>query len=419
MLSFYNCGQKEITNFELFEKIVNDATLSCNNRPGEGFSLSLISVTNPWTHLISDKSPNWFQTNLAKVLMLLANKNASFEFDEIIDAYTQENEDRELKLLNFLKQQNDDFFKTCGDLLLITALHYCSPSFVKYLLVEKNISPNSSMDRNLLMPLYRALVRLNMDEIFNLMLQKGADPNQMVKSTQQPILTSVVNMYGFGRRMEDKSLYALSMLLKHGANPLLGSALPLTESIRVYQSALTLLCEHGAGLVIKNNRFPSHREDQGLMIHSTSPEQKESKESVEKIKSEKRTQEFKGSEIILAARKQAQPDQITWVFSANKFKELLLGTDPELFLPQAEMICKHVRQASQLKNNKVAPEAKTAIEEAAQALKIAFSNTYLVTNMPSDMAKLCFSYMEPYRILIEDSWEKPKSSSSSMKPSPN
>lgn len=195
-------------------------------------------------------------------------------------------------------------------------------------------------------PLYYTLQRRGMENIFNLMLKKGVEVNQLCQRGDS-ILTHTGTFV---------NKTALLTLLRNGTNPLLGildrsKHLPFTTTVQEYPTEFILLCEYGAGLIKSNLRFATDDN----VIDCLDRNQKWDYKT-----SEKMFYNFSDSELILAARKKSDPTQITWVFSAERFKALLLDKDEEAILPQAEMICKHLKQAPQNENDNVSPEVRNA-----------------------------------------------------------
>lgn len=292
-----------------------------------------------------DEFHNWFRVEryLVQILELLIHKkmfgySGSF-LRLIISGETRDGTKVEaIDLFLILQKQPDTFFRDNGQFLLMLCLWNGSVDIVKYLVKEKEISPNFDLNyRGITTPLIY-LVQLGYDinaekmcELVTLFHTKECDLNKVDSDSNLPLKMAVLAHKDGGSHTE-----CIKRLLALGANPFLHCKQKFQNSsvlFDAYQCRLEqdveILLSYGSALVKPIFRFGSGVESSSLQDLHHLPHC-----SLAAINN---------NEIIFKSFKGN-----TWIYSIQNLKEMLESSDvaSDAEKQRLNMVCKFVLDVS-------------------------------------------------------------------------
>lgn len=202
--------------------------------------------------------PQWLKECSVEALCLFAKREATFEFEQLLRSLgfvgTKAQDE---KLIEFLKNQNEIFFKLCGTHLIFFALQYNLGAAFRYLVIDRKLPVTALKPGVAYSTLHLASMYDGKDqnEIVKILLSKGATVNYPDLWGGNPLSLFVANV-------RDNYLSTLQLLLNAGMSPFLCRGRfenPLSEVVNLIRDeeqskqkhlkAFTMLCQFGAGLI--------------------------------------------------------------------------------------------------------------------------------------------------------------------------
>jgi len=255
-----------LSEFEKFKKDVLEGGLIEDY--STGFSLKAKGASVIYTSGIY-AFPQFIKDNFIEALKVLAAKRATHDFHYLIKSYCCIFGLEPLKSL--INAQNTDFIEKCGSFLLFSAMKLNDLDFCKFLINEKNVSLNSNVwciDRLTIFhcamcifsPSPLEIQEPKRKELIELLITKKADVNCAMngenlltgangycRTVVKSLLMAGISPFSY-REINDSPTSRVAVINVNA----------LSEAIDASMNAhdVPLLCEFGAGLMLREARFP-------------------------------------------------------------------------------------------------------------------------------------------------------------------
>ncbi len=223
------------------------------------------------SHRISEKSnlvsyditcyEPWLYHNITEVLQMLAIKNAEVSFFKLIRKYHAMLGEKHF--FNFIKEQDEAFFKVVGRLLLFYSIRKCEYEIIEYLINDKRLALNVTLGKIENSVLIELAISTNFRdpgitlEILSCLLdQAGVAAGSLASYSNEQGDTA---LHFFTAKSGHEA--CIATLLQAGASRCIinrAGETPLSNVLRHYddfQYAMMLLFRFGGGLVAREYRF--------------------------------------------------------------------------------------------------------------------------------------------------------------------
>jgi len=268
-----------LSDFEKFKKDVLEGKLIEDNAAGANQAEGASVIYTPGIYTF----PQFIKDNFVEALKVLAAKRAAYDFYYLIKGYYDKFGLEQLK--SFINAQNSDFIEKCGPCLLFSAMRLSDLDFCKFLINEKNVSLNSNVWCHGKLTIFQCAMYIfpgyrgsrNIPELIELLIAKKADVNctRDGENTLAPAAIScpavvksllMAGISPFSYRDRNDSSTSRVTVINQNA---------LSEAIDAHGVDVPLLCEFGAGLMLREARFPCDIRPQNVRLAGAQARQAE------------------------------------------------------------------------------------------------------------------------------------------------